>query len=161
MISIELPKSIQTQVDEVLEDGEEILDAIKEPWSLYKNTRWTVLTNERLIIVRRTIGGFTYDVYPLHLSSVIIDMNEGLIFFDTIYIDYYDQKFALQFFKKHRKRTWQFFHEINRQKALPEKVNQEKQEIFKELEGLGKIFYEKKITKEEYDEKKKELVNKL
>jgi len=159
---IVLPKKVQAQLDEVLEDDEETVDARKEPWSYTTWHRWTVLTDRRLIVIIRWPFGITYDVWPLYLKSLSVDMKEGF-FFDTIYADYYTQKFKFEFPSRDRKKTMQFFHEINNQIMHPKvsKDGHKTEEVINEFEALAKIFYEKAISKEEYEKKKKELIDEL
>lgn len=161
-MNITLPGRVQDHLDDVLEEGERVIDAVKEPWSYTKWHRWTVLTDRRIIVVIKWPLGISYDVWPMYLGALSADMNEGIVF-DTIYVDYFAQKFRLQFFTKKRKRTVQFFRQINRQMILhnPESRGKAIEDVVGELESLAQVFHEKIITKEEYDRKKKELMDKL
>ncbi len=161
-MDIRLPSKIQAHLDDVLEEGERVIDAVKEPWSYFKWHRWTVLTDRRIIVIVRWPFGVSYDVWPMYLGALSVDMNEGIVF-DTIFVDYYAQKFRLQFFTKKRKRTVSFFRGINKQLILHNPASRRKaaEDVVKEMEGLAKVFHEKIITQEEYDKKKKELMDKL
>lgn len=161
-MNIKLPKRVQSHLDDVLEESEKVVDIVKEPWSYAKWHRWTVLTDRRIIVLVRWPFGISHDVWPMYLGALSVDMNEGVIF-DTIFVDYFAQKFRLQFFTKNRKRTVHFFREINRQLILHNPASRRKaaSEVVEELESLAQVFHEKIITKEEYDRKKKDLMDKL
>lgn len=160
-MKIILPRKIQEHLDGVLEVDERVIDAVKEPWSYTKWHRWTILTNIRIILIIRWPFGLSHDVWPLYLRALSIDMNEGVIF-DTIYLDYFGQKFKLQFFEKHRKETLKFFQEVNRQFMLfnPTVEKEKNVGIVNEMDTLSKIFYHKMITREEYERRKRELIDK-
>ncbi len=161
-MKILLPSGVRNQLISVLDQGEKIVDAVKEPWSYVKWQRWTILTDRRMICIIRWPFGISYDIWPMYLGALSADMNEGVIF-DTIFVDYYGQKFRLQFFRKNRKRTVQFFCEMNRQLILhnPSSRRKATASVVEEMEQLAQVFHEKIITREEYDEKKKELMDKL
>jgi hypothetical protein len=160
-MKIILPRKIQEHLDGVLEVDERVIDVVKEPWSYTKWHRWTILTNIRIILIIRWPFGLSHDVWPLYLRALSIDMNEGVIF-DTIYLDYFGQKFKLQFFEKHRKETLKFFQEVNRQFMLfnPTVEKEKNVGIVNEMDTLSKIFYHKMITREEYERRKRELIDK-
>ena len=161
IMKMKLPRGVQKRLDEILEEGEIIIDVLKEPWSYVKWHRWSVLTDRRIILIIRWPFGFSYDVWPLYLRALSIDMNEGVIF-DSIYLDYFGQKFKLQFFERHRKRTIKFFCEVNKQFMLfnPTGSQEKNVGLVNEMDNLAKIFYHKMITKEEYDRRKQELIEK-
>jgi len=161
-MNIKLPKKVQEHLDDVLEEGEKLVDAVKEPWSYAKWQRWTVLTDRRIILIIKWPLGLTYDVWPMYLGALSVDLKEGVMY-DTIFVDYYGQKFSLQFFSSHRKETMQFFCEINHQLVLHNPASRRKatEDVVKEMEGLAQVFHEKIITQEEYERKKKELMDKL
>ena len=157
-----LPKRMKKQLDVVLDEGERVADIVKEVWSYTKWYRWTILTDRRIIIIIRWPLGLSYDIWPMYLGALSADMNEGVVF-DTIFIDYYGQKFKLQFFSKHRKRTLQFFQEINHQLILhnPASRRQATTDAIEKMEQLAKVFHDHIISQEEYDQKKRELMEKL
>ncbi len=156
-----LPKGIRRHLDEILENGEIFVYAVKEPWSYVKWHRWSILTDRRIIIIIKWPFGFSYDVWPLYLRALSIDMNEGVVF-DSIYLDYFGQKFQLKFFTKDRKKTVEFFCKVNKQfmEFNPSTEQDKSVGLVNEMENLSKIFYHKIITKEEYDRRKKDLIDK-
>jgi len=154
----QLPKVIGEHVEGVLEPNERILDFIVEPWSYVKGRRWTILTNRRIILVKNRF--FTYDMFTLiKLINVNLDIKEGPLF-DSIFISYFDHKFNLQFYSLNRDKTLKFFHSVA--EAI-ERVSSPSAEnlIFDELEHLAKVFNAKIISEEEYERKRKDLLDRL
>lgn len=152
-----LPKDINTELRKVMEPDEKVVDFRKEPWSYYKRNRWVILTTKRLYLIKKIFYGITFDIIEILLASATFEMIEGIIF-DTIYVKGSSDKQTVQFFSSHRGETLQFFKEIEKSReGEPEGAVIAKAE----LEALANIFYEKLITREEYEKKKKELMDKL
>lgn len=156
-----LPKDVQKHIDEILDKGEFIMASLKEPWSYTKWYRWSILTDRRIFLIIRWPLGLSYDVWPLYLRALSIDMNEGVVF-DSIYLDYFGQKFQLKLFAKDRKKTLGFFREVNRliMEFNPTADKDRNLGLINEIENLSKIFYHKLITEEEYERRKREILEK-
>ncbi|RJO60096.1 hypothetical protein C4544_07070 [candidate division WS5 bacterium] len=156
-----IPKGVQKHLDEIMDQGEVVISSLKEPWSFAKWYRWSILTDRRIFLIIRWPFGISYDVWPLYLRALSVDMNEGIVF-DTIYLDYFGQKFQLKIFVKNRKKTLGFFREVNRliMEFNPTADKDRSRGLINEIENLSKIFYHKQITQEEYERRKREILEK-
>jgi hypothetical protein len=153
-----LPKDISKELDQVLESDERVIDFRKEPWSFYKRNRWVVLTNKRIYLIKKIFFGISYDIIQIILGMAHFEMVEGIVF-DTIFIRVTSEpEHIIQFFPSERQRTVAFFEEIEKARE----GDPETEVVTRaELEALTKVFYEKLITKKEYEKKKRELLDKL
>lgn len=153
-----LPKDIVEKLDHALEPDEHIIDFRKEPWSFYKRNRWVILTNKRVYLIKKVFFGLSFDIIQILLGQGHFELVEGIVF-DTIFIRVSSEpEHIIQFFPSERKKTVEFFEKI-------EKAREGEPEgsivVQAEIEALAQIFYEKLITKKEYEKKKKELLDKL
>ena len=93
-------------------------------------------------------------------------MIEGVIM-DTIYIRDSTGERMINFFPSVRESTIRFVNEIEKARdemfrdLEKEQEEREKTAAKTELEALARTFYENKITSEEYEFKKKRLIDKL
>ncbi|MDO8507660.1 MAG: hypothetical protein Q7S53_03785 [bacterium] len=153
-----LPKDIAAKLDHALEFDEHILDFRKEPWSLYKRNRWVVLTSKRIYLIKKVFFGMSFDIIQILLGQGHFELVEGIVF-DTIFIRVSSEpEHIIQFFPSERKKTVDFFEKIEKAREGDPEATVVTQA---ELEALAQIFYEKLITKKEYEKKKKELLDKL
>ncbi len=161
-----LPKDISKELTKFLEDDEKPIDFRKEPWSYYKRNRWVVLTNKRIYLIKRTFFGLSFDITQIILSAANFEMIEGVIM-DTVYIRDTTGEHIINFFPSVREGIIQFVSEIEKTRDemfsdLKEaKEDKEKTAAKTELEALARTFYENKISSQEYEAKKKGLIDKL
>ncbi len=158
----ELPKDIARELERFSESDEWLIEFRKEPWSLYKRNRWVILTNKRIYLVKKIFFGLSFDTIQILLAMAHFEMVEGIVF-DTIYLRVTSEpEHIIQFFPMDRESTLEFFDKMEKTRdATPEKQREEKEAAHIELEALAKTFYENAITREEYEEKKKGLIDKL
>lgn len=153
-----IPKDISEELKKFMEPDEKLIDFRKEHWSFYKRNRWVVLTNKRIYLIKKILFGAMFDIIQILISDAHFEFVEGIIF-DTIFIRVSSEpEHIIQFFPLDRDSTIEFFKKIEKAREGEPEGGIVAQA---ELEALAHIFYEKKITKEEYDEKKKELMDKL
>ncbi len=161
-----LPKDIAKELARFLEDDEKPIDFRKEPWSFYKRNRWVILTSKRLYLIKRVFFGLSFDIIQIVLSGANFEMIEGVIM-DTIYIRDSTGERMINFFPSVRESTIRFVNEIEKARdemfrdLEKEQEEREKTAAKTELEALARTFYENKITSEEYEFKKKRLIDKL
>lgn len=154
----DLPYDIEKEIKKFIESDEKLIDFRKEPWSFYKRNRWVVLTNKRIYLIKKYFFGISFDVIQIVLAQAHFEMLEGIML-DTIYIRVSGEgEHILNFPPTKRESTIDFFEEIERMREGEPEASVAAQA---ELEALAQIFYENIITKEEYDKKKKELMDKL
>lgn len=153
-----LPKDISEELKKFMEPDERFVDFRKEPWSFYKRNRWVVLTSKRIYLIKKVFFGTIFDTIQILLGQAHLEMVEGIMF-DTIFIRVSSEpEHIIQFFSSDRDSTIEFFRKIEKNR---EGETEGDIVAHAELEALAQVFYEKQITKEEYDEKKKELMDKL
>lgn len=162
-----LPEDINNQLDRVLEYDERPINFRKEPWSYYKRNRWVVLTNKRVYLIKKVFFGVSYDIKQIVLSAAHFEMNEGILL-DTIYIRVPSEgEHILNFFPTERESTIEFFDLMEENRDRQSQVKKEERELNKkrvamaEMEALAKTFYENKISSQEYEKKKNDLMKKL
>lgn len=154
----QLPLDISQELNKVLELDERIINFRKEPWSFYKRNRWVILTTKRIYLIKKIFFGMSFDIIQIWLANAHFELVEGIIF-DTIYIRVSSEpEHIINFLPTQRASTVDFFEEIQKtREGEPEGAIEAKAE----LEALAKVFYEKIITKNEYEKKKKEILDKL
>lgn len=164
---IGLPNDISRELAKVIEYDEKPVDFRKEPWSFYKRNRWVVLTDKRVYLIKKVFFGVSFDIEQAVLPMAHFEMVEGILL-DTIYIRVTSEsEHILNFLPTERLSTVKFLDEIEEMREKQaDRQKQEKEETKKiaartELEALARTFYENKITSEEYEEKKKDLLRKL
>lgn len=140
-----------------MEPDEELIDFRSEPWSFYKRRRWTILTSKRLYLVKKIFFGISYDIVQIILPEATFEMLEGILL-DTIYVRSSAGEHVINFLPTERENTIKFFRELEKTREGEPEENFEAQA---ELEALAKVFYEKAISKKEYEKKKKEILDKL
>ncbi len=162
-----IPKDIQGELSKVLEFDEKPIDFRKEPWSFYKRNRWVVLTNKRVYLIKKMLFGLTFDITQIVLERSNFEMIEGVIL-DTIYIMITGSVyFVINFLPKDRERTIEFFERIEKARDSQMENGRQVEEASQkmaaraELEALAKTFYENKISSDEYNKKKKKLIDRL
>ncbi|MEK7447212.1 MAG: hypothetical protein AAB632_00180 [Patescibacteria group bacterium] len=153
-----IPKDIDKELKKFMEPDERFIDFRKEPWSFYKRNRWVILTGKRIYLIKKVFFGFSFDIIQILISDAHLEFVEGIIL-DTIFIRVSSEpEHIIQFFSSDRDSTIEFFRKIEKKREGEPEGSIVAQA---ELEALAQVFYEKLITKEEYEEKKKELMDKL
>jgi len=154
----ELPKDIERELRRIMEPDERLIDFRKEPWSLYKRHRWVILTSQRVYLIKKVFFGISFDIIQIILAQAHLEMVEGIVL-DTIYIRVTSEpEHILNFSPTERARTLIFFEEIEKAREGDPEARVVAQA---ELEALARVFYENVISKEEYEEKKRELLKKM
>lgn len=160
MIS-KLPKDLAESLKEYLQKDEKVYDALEEVYVLRFDFRWTVLTNERIIVATKRILDYNFKDYPLNILDIDVDLG---FFFDILEFRMPSKVYTAHFYSFNRNLNLKFFHEIEkklREVRLNEKVDDNDYKVADKLRDLKKLYQEEIITKEEYNEKKKELLKRL
>ncbi|RJO60097.1 hypothetical protein C4544_07075 [candidate division WS5 bacterium] len=153
----ELPKDISNELKKFMEPDENLVDFRSEPWSFYKRRRWAILTSKRLYLIKKIFFGVSFDVVQIILPEATFEMLEGILL-DTVYIRESAGEHIVNFLPTKRESTIKFFRQLEKTREGEPEGNVEAQA---ELEALAKVFYEKHISKKEYENKKKEILDKL
>ncbi len=164
---IGLPNDISKELARFLEDDEKPIDFRKEPWSYFKRSRWVVLTNRNIYLIKKIFFGFSFDITQIVLMQSHFEMIEGVLL-DTIYIRVPSEgEHVINFFSGERDNTMRLFREIEEARENLLRETSSKEETSRkliaraELEALARTFYENKITSKEYEKKKKNLIDRL
>ena len=162
-INKKLPSQLAIRIKNYLHSHEKILDFMKEVWVPRYDISWVILTNERIIVASRRI--FEYRFVDYHLNNLDIDLVLGFPF-DTIQLEAIGKKYDGHFYSFRRNRNLAFFEQI--EKRVEEIEAEEKGEKKKEecppvetLKELADLMKQGIITEEEFEKKKKELLEKM
>lgn len=160
-----LPQTFLSSIKPYLHKDEKILDALKEVWVPRIDFTWLILTDVRVIVATRSLFQFKFTDYIL--SGLDIDMTIGFPF-DTLTLEVFSKKYTGQFYWFSRKKTLGFIEKLEstieanekmeeRGNKIPEKKG-EKCEPLETLKRLADLQKQGIITKEEFEKKKKKLL---
>lgn len=159
-----LPSRLTERLKNYLHSHEKILDFMKEVWVPRYDISWIILTNERVIVATRKI--FEYKFVDYALKNLDIDLTLGFPF-DTIMLEAVGKKYTGHFYSFRRGKNLEFFEQIEKKLEEREGTTKEKKEEKEEyppvetLKELADLKEQGIITEEEFNKKKKELLEKL
>jgi hypothetical protein len=138
---VNLPSGVLKDLDTYLEEGEEIIDAIRETLILAIDFRWTIITSFRVIIAIEKF--MSVEFRDVHFDGIDMQLTKGF-FYDDLHLKSMTDDYHAQYYTFSRTRTEKFLHELEdvRNHYMKEKKKNEKmveQEAMEELGAKGPL----------------------
>lgn len=164
-----MPADLEDALKGYLHPHEKLEDAIMEVFIIAVDFRWVILTNERIIVgIKRILGSF--DFKDLVIKSLDIDLDLGYIY-DKIEFKIPGKAYNGHFYTFRRKDTLKFFKKVEKRiieleegkEIVPQKQKQDggKNHYYERLNKLNKMVKKGLITQEEYEIKKKKILEEI
>jgi hypothetical protein len=158
-----MPRFVLKDLGEYLKPKEVIADVIHEAYVPSIDFRWIILTNQRVIIAKRTI--LATHLNDINLNEMEITLERG-VFYDIVLFQMRMDQYRGSFYATDRAYTMDF---VNKIKAAQYQMQQEEEQAMSEasaepiqtLEDLAELRDRGIVSDAEFEAAKKEFLRKF